>query len=100
MNPPEYVDVDPSTLHLPPSRASGADLAKLARQVAQYGSSIQGMPMVWAYRGTDGALMIYDGVTRASRVAILRPGTLIRVEIVGDLPAPCGQLPTIGDSVR
>ncbi len=71
MNPPEYVDVDPSTLHLPPSRASGADLAKLTRQVAKYGSSMQGMPTVWAYRGTDGALMIYDddlrrGDTRAA----------------------------------
>jgi len=55
--------------------------------------------MPWAYRGTDGALMIYDGVTRASRVAKLLPGTLIRVEIVGALPAPCGQLPTIGDYV-
>ena len=53
--------------------------------------------MLWVYRGTDGVLMIYDGVTRASRVAELLPGTLIRVEVVGDLPAPCGQLPTIGD---
>ena len=99
MNRPEYLDVDPSTLHLPPSRASGVDPTKLARQIAQYGSSIQGMPMLWVYRGTDGALMIYDGVTRASRVAKLLPGTLLRVEIVGDLPAPCGRLPTIGDYV-
>src|SRR5436309_12016048 len=97
MNPPEYVDVDPSTLNLPPTRASGADPAKLARQIAQYGSSMREMPMLWVYRGTDGALMIYDGVTRASRVAKLLPGTFIRVEIVGDLPAPCAQLPTIGD---
>ena len=99
MNHPEYLEVDPRTLHLPPSRASGAYPLKLARQIAQYGSSIQGMPMLWVYRGTDGALMLYDGVTRASRVAKLLPGTLIRVEIVGDLPAPCGQLPTIGDYV-
>ena len=57
------------------------------------------MPVPWVYRGTDGELMIYDGVTRASRAAKLLPGTLIRVEIVGDLAAPCGQLPTIGDYV-
>ena len=42
-------------------------------------------------------LVIYDGVTRATRIAKLIPGTLIRVEIVGNLPAPCGQLPVIGD---
>ena len=99
MDPLEHLDVDPCTLHLPPSRASGPDLVKLARQIAQYGSAIQGMPVPWVYRGTDGALMIYDGVTRASRVAKLLPGTLIRVEVVGDLPAACGQLPTIGDYV-
>ena len=43
--------------------------------------------------------MIYDGVTRAMRVATLLPGRFIRVEIVGDLPATCGHLPTIGDYV-
>ncbi len=97
MSPPEYLDVDPRTLHLPPNRASGSDPAKLARQTAQYGTSMQGMPIPWVYRGSDGALVIYDGVTRASRVAKLLPGTLIRVEIVGNLPAPCGQLPVVGD---
>ena len=97
MKPPEYRDVDPRTLHLPPSRTSGSDPVKLARQIAQFGLSTGGMPIPWVYRGTDGALVIYDGVTRASRVARLLPGTLIRVEIVGDLPAPCGQLPVIGD---
>ncbi len=99
MNPPECLDVDPRTLHLPPSRASGADPIKLARQIAQFGSAVRGMPVVWVYRGRDGALMIYDGVTRASRVAKLLPGTPIRVEVVDDLPAACGQLPTIGDYV-
>ena len=77
--------------------ASGADPVKLARQIAQYSSAIQDMPVPWVYRGTDEALMIYDGVTRATRVAELLPGTLIRVEVVGKLPAACGHLPTIGD---
>lgn len=97
MKTPEYLDVDPRILHLPPSRASGVDLVKLRRQIAQYGASVQGMPIPWVYRGTDGALMIYDGVTRATRVAQLLPGTIIRVEVVGDLPTACGHLPTIGD---
>jgi hypothetical protein len=99
MKTPEYLDVDPRNLHLPPSRASGADPTKLARQIAQYGTSLQGMPVPWVYRGTDGALMIYDGVTRATRVAQLLPGVLIRVEVVGNLPSACGHLPTIGDYV-
>ena len=93
----EFVDVDPRRLHLPPSRAAGPDPAKLARQIARYHSSTGGMPPPWVYRGTDGALMIFDGVTRASRIAKLLPGTLIRVELVGELPAACAHLPTIGD---
>ena len=95
----EYLDVDPRTLHLPPSRASGADPFKLARQIARHGSSIQGMSPLWVYRGADGALMIYDGVTRATRIAQLLPGTLVTVEVVGELPPACGHLPTIGDYI-
>ena len=73
--------------------------SELARQIAQYGSVIQGMPPPWVYRGADGALMIYDGVTRATRVTTLLPGRLIQVEVVGDLPAACSHLPSIGDYV-
>jgi hypothetical protein len=66
------------------------------RQIALYGTSVDGMPALWVYRGSDGALMFYDGVTRATRVAILLPGTRVRVEVIGDLTAPCGYLPTVG----
>ena len=97
MPTPEFLDVDLCILHLPPSRASGADPVKPMRQTAMYGASIQGMPPPWVYRGMDGALMIFDGVTRATRVAQHIPGTLIRVEVVGDLSVPCGHLPTIED---
>ena len=69
MSESESLEVDPRTLHLPPSRASGADPVKLQRQIAVYGTSVDGMPALWVYRGSDGALMIYDGVTRATRVA-------------------------------
>ena len=96
MSEPAYLEVDPSTLHLPPSRASGADPAKLQRQIALYGTSVDGMPPLWVYRGSDGALMIYDGVTRATRVALLVPGTRVRVAVIGDLTAPCGHWPTVG----
>jgi hypothetical protein len=91
MNPRLFLDVDPRTLHLPTSRLSGADPVKLQRQIAKHGTSTQ------VYRGTDGELMIFDGVTRASRVAKLLPGDLVRVEVIDDLSTPVGHLPTVGD---
>src|SRR5258708_40322308 len=97
MKTPELLDVDPRTLHVPPSRMAGADPIKLQRQIARFGSSMTGMPLIWAYRGSDGALMIFNGVTRATRIAKLSPGTFVRVEVVGTLRRPFGKLPTIGD---
>ena len=67
----EFVDIDPRALHLPTSRLSGADPVKLHNQIVRYGASVTGMPPVLAYRGSDARLMIYDGVTRATRVAKL-----------------------------
>lgn len=99
MNPWLFLDVDPRTLHLPTSRLTGADPLKLHRQIAKYGTSTQGMPALKVYRGTDGKLMIFDGVTRASRVAKLLPGHLVRVEVIDDIPTPVGHLPTVGDTL-
>ena len=47
--------------------------------------------------GSDGALVISNGVTRATRVAKLLPGVLIRVEVIGDQKTPVGHYPTGGD---
>ena len=99
MTSPVFLDVDPRTLHLPPTRVSGADPFKLHRQIGQYGTSTQGIPPLLVYRGSDGELMIADGVTRATRVAQELPGVSVRVEVCGDLPTPCGHLPTVGDQV-
>ena len=93
----EYLDVDPRALRLPPARASGADLVKLSRQIAEYGDSMAGMPRLVAYRASDGELVIYDGVTRATRVAKLLPGRTVPVEVIGSLTSPGGLLPTVGD---
>ena len=76
---------------------SGADPYKLQQQIARFGSKDIGMPAPWAVRGSDGELMLYNGVTRATRIAKLAPGRLIRVDLVGRLKGPVGQLPTIGD---
>ena len=66
---PEFIDVDPGELHLPTSRAQGADPYKLARQIAKHGDSLNGMPPLQVVRGKDGHLRINDGVTRATRAA-------------------------------
>lgn len=97
MRVPEYLDVDPRTLHLPATRPMGADPFKLQRQIAHYGTSTQGIPPIFVYRGTDGEFIIFDGVTRATRIAQLQPGTLVRVEVIGELSVPCAHLSTIGE---
>lgn len=57
------------------------------------------MPPVLVYRGTDGALMITDGVTRATRAAKLCPGQAIPDEVLGDLPRQFGPLPTVQEKL-
>jgi hypothetical protein len=97
VKPPEYVDVDPRTLRLPWSRRDGADPLKLARQISRHGKATQGMPSPFVYRGTDGELVLSDGVTRATRVTKLLPDTKIRVQVIGELGVPGATMPTVGD---
>jgi hypothetical protein len=92
-----YLDVDPRTLRLPWSRRDGADPGKLARQISRHGNDTRGLPPLFVYRASDGELVISDGVTRATRVAKLLPGTPVRVEVIGDFAAPGASLPTVGD---
>lgn len=99
MSGPEFIDVDPADLHLPPSRSGGADPGKLQRQIARYGLSIDGMPPLWVSRGTDGRYMINNGVTRATRVAKFLPGTRIRVEVIDSMNTPASRFPTIKDKL-
>jgi hypothetical protein len=56
-----------------------------------------GMPPPWVYEGADGILVLYKGVTRATRIAKLTPGVLIRVEVIGKLPRAYAADPKIGD---
>jgi hypothetical protein len=95
----EFLQVAPASLHLPGSRRDGADPVKLQRQLAKHGSSIEGIPPLEVKRGSDGELVIYDGVTRATRVAKYLPGTPITVEVTGQLSSPVGGLPTVGDKL-
>ena len=95
----QFLHIDPATLHLPGSRRDGADPLKLHRQLARHGKSTAGMPPLEVKRGSDGKLVIYDGVTRATRVAKYLPGTLVLVEITGTLAKPVGHLPTVGEKL-
>ena len=95
----DFRDVDPRELRLPPSRRQGADPARLQRQISLFGRSTDGMPPLWVYEGSDGALLVYNGVTRATRIAKLARGTLVRVEVIGKLPRAFAANLKIGDSL-
>ena len=97
--PPTFRDVDPRELRVPSSQSGGADPLKLHRQIARFGASSAGMPPIWAYEGTDGVLVIFNGFTRATRIAKLAPGTTVRVEVIGKTRRACGPLPKIGDLI-
>jgi len=58
-----------------------------------------GMPTLEVKRGSDGELVIYDGVTRATRVAKYLPGTMVVVEVTGHLAGPVGGLPKVGEKL-
>jgi RHS repeat-associated protein len=68
-------------LHLPPTRAEGADMFKLARQISQHGDSLEGMPALQVTQGANGTFMINDGVTRATR-AVMTAGEKAEVPAV------------------
>ena len=93
----DFRDVDPRELRVPPSRPQGADPAKLQRQIARFGRSAAGMPPPWVYEASDGVLVVYNGVTRATRIAKLSPGTLIQVEVIGKLRRAAAGDPKIGE---
>ena len=98
--PPDYRDVDPRELRLPSSRRSGADPMKLHQQIARFGTSATWPFPPWVYEAADGVLVVYNGVTRATRIAKLSPGTPIRVEVIGRLRREHGASPSIGDLLR
>ena len=89
--------VDPRELRVSPSRPQGADPEKLQRQIAKFGASTVGMPALWVCEASDGVLVVYNGTTRATRIAKLAPGTLVPVVIIGKLRRAFAKTPKIGD---
>jgi len=56
------------------------------------------MPMPWVHRGKGGELMLLDGVTRATRIAKLCPGSFLDVLVTEEHPnSDYGKLPTVRD---
>jgi hypothetical protein len=96
---PVFRDVDPRELRVTSSRIEGANPVKLARQIAAYGESTKDMPAPWVCEASDDVLVLYNGVTRATRIAKLSPGTLIRVEVIGKLSGRYAANPKIGDLI-
>ncbi|MDB5390465.1 MAG: hypothetical protein JWM11_6111 [Planctomycetaceae bacterium] len=81
-------EVDPRELRVPPSWPQGADpgkLQRLQRQISKFGACRIGMPPIWVFEALDGVLVIYNGVTRATRIAKLAPGTTVTVEVIGQI---------------
>ena len=95
---PDLRALDPRELRLQGARAQ-ADPFKLQMQIARFGASMAGMPPITVYEASDGVLVIYNGVTRATRIAKLAPGTLVRVEVIGRLRRAYGSAHTIGDTL-
>ena len=102
--PPDIREVDPNELRLPTSRPQGADPApqgadpaKLQRQISKYGASRQGMPPLIVFEASDGELVVYNGVTRATRIAKLAPGETVPVEVIGKFRRAFSNAPKIGD---
>ncbi len=93
------VEVNPATLRLPPTMSEGADFFKLSSQITQYGESTEGMPPIQVTVGANGEMMINDGVTRATRVA-MTPGLTVPVQVIENNPAlNFENLPTVGSKV-
>jgi len=99
MSGQQVTEVDPRGLHLPTTRPDGADPGKLQRQISQFGRSKVGMPPLQLIRGSDNHLVINNGVTRATRIAKLSPGTTVPAEIIGRTKRPVGHLPTVEDKL-
>lgn len=98
-NVKELVEVDPATSRLPPSRPDGADPIKLTRQLSRFGTSVTGMPPPWVHRALDGELVLWDGITRATRVAKFLPGTKDHCRGHRKVQERGGSLPTIGEKL-
>jgi hypothetical protein len=57
------------------------------------------MPPLEVLEGSDGELMIWNGATRATRVAKFLPGTPVVVQVTGKVKNAIAGYPTVGDNL-
>lgn len=96
--PRQFRQVDPASLRLPGGRIQGADPSKLSRQIGLFRDTMTNMPLILVTEGKDGELQITDGVTRATRIAKLLPGTTVLVEVIDCFPnRNFTRFPTVGE---
>lgn len=76
----------PGKLHLPPTRPEGVDDYKYARQEIEFGASVEDMPAIEVLLGTGEQMMIFNGVTRATRAYRYHPDQRVLVEVTDILP--------------
>lgn len=81
--PSRFCDVDPPRPSAAHSRRSGADPIKLQRQIAQFGASSAGIIPLVEYEGSDGILVVYDGVTGVDDEQLLAVLYQHRAELAG-----------------
>jgi hypothetical protein len=55
------------------------------------------MPPLVGAEAADGVFVVYDGVTRATRIAKLSPGTLLPLEVIATVSRAFAKDPKIGD---
>lgn len=76
----------PGKLRLSPTRPEGADDYKLAMQEAEYGLSTEDMPPIEVIVGRNGEMIIFNGMTRATRAYRYHPNDPVLVEVTDVLP--------------
>jgi hypothetical protein len=91
--------IPPNSGFLPPASRGRTHTNFIGKSICSEHLSIDGMPPVLVYEGSDGFLEIFDGVTRATRIAKFSPGVEIVVEIIGKLRQPRAHYPRVGDRI-
>ena len=94
--PQDFRDVDPRELRLPLRGVVQTRTSSSSRSLDSE-HRLSACHHLWVYEAADGVLVVYNGLTRATRIAKLAPGATIRVEVVGRLRRAYAGEPKIGD---
>ncbi len=92
--------VQPGLLRVSPMRPEGADPTKLQDQFNEFGFSKDDIPFIEVTLGSNGEMMINNGMTRATRCCMINSEQPVSVEVIDVRPAwNLSHLPTILDTL-